>query len=228
MTKRTRVRNLNRCRDHKGQIFPSQSEMARHYGIRPKLYFKRRAAGYSIEASLTGVGVRSMSTPCEDHKGNQFVSVNEMCRHYGIGSTTFFERLKYGHTLEEALTMPVKDNVPYTAPRQSTDHKGNVFVSEKEMCRHYGVDRTTYKNRRLRGMSIEQALTAASQRGKSGPHISCIDHLGISYPSIKAMCRAHGVCVRTYRDRIRRGYSVEEALTTEAYMLPASEVDEMM
>lgn len=41
---------------------------------------------------------------------------------------------------------------------------------------------------------------------------ACQDHTGKEFPSIRAMCRAWGVSSQTYATRLRRGYSIEQAL----------------
>ena len=43
--------------------------------------------------------------PAEDHVGQHFRSVNEMCRKWGIEPATYRYRLKLGLTKKEALTL---------------------------------------------------------------------------------------------------------------------------
>ena len=217
MKRRKKKGSPYRCRDHKGEVYDSITQMAQHYGITCKRFCARRKAGYSLEACLTGVGIKKISPkPCKDHKGNSFVSEAEMCRHYGIKVGIYRSRIMCGNDIETALTTPVKD-IPYVGPKTSTDHKGNIVVSEKEMCRHYGIDRSTFKQRRLRGMSIEESLTMPAEAPIHIPAKQCVDHLGQHFDSVKAMCRHYGINSMTYRVRIRRGYSIEQALTTALY-----------
>lgn len=41
----------------------------------------------------------------------------------------------------------------------------------------------------------------------------CTDHMGQHFPSQKAMCEAWGVFYSTYKKRIMRGWTQEQALT---------------
>lgn len=41
----------------------------------------------------------------------------------------------------------------------------------------------------------------------------CRDYAGEEYPSENAMCRAHGVSPATYRRKLKKGFSLKEALT---------------
>ena len=86
--------------------------------------------------------------PCEDHLGNEFPSINAMCKHYGIKPATLYTRMNKNHmSLKKALTKP---QTIYK------DHLGNEFPSKTAMCEHYGVTCTTFDNRI--NSSIEEAL----------------------------------------------------------------------
>lgn len=39
------------------------------------------------------------------------------------------------------------------------------------------------------------------------------DHLGITYPSIKAMCEAYGISRSAYNNRKRLGWDLQDSLT---------------
>lgn len=45
---------------------------------------------------------------CQDHLGNHFSSIKEMCEYYGVNVHTFYSRTLYGASIEEALTKPTK------------------------------------------------------------------------------------------------------------------------
>ena len=46
---------------------------------------------------------------------------------------------------------------------------------------------------------------------------SCIDHLGNNYSSQEEMCNHYGISSGTFIGRIKRGYSLEEALTSKSW-----------
>ena len=66
---------------------------------------KRIFRGWSIEKALT-----TPSTPKEititDHKGNQFASIKELCRHYHFSEKLFRHRRYAGWSVERILTEP--------------------------------------------------------------------------------------------------------------------------
>ena len=97
------------------------------------------------------------------------------------------------------------------------DHLGYSYDTITEMCKAWGVNRTSFLYRINKGYTVEQALT-----GNGIPDTNsnkCIDNSGIAYDSEKAMCRALGVNVSAYYLRKSRGYNVRDALDkkTSAY-----------
>ena len=62
-----------------------------------------------------------------------------------------------GRDLKTALTAPIGYRRPKTI---HTDHEGNVFNTQREMCKAWGVSESLYRMRRIHGLSQKQALTA--------------------------------------------------------------------
>ncbi|MBR3602820.1 MAG: hypothetical protein IKL49_10925 [Lachnospiraceae bacterium] len=91
-----------------------------------------------------------------------------------------------------------------------TDHKGNSYRNVKEMCENYGIKPATFRARMRNGFTREEALTTAIGKLRKK---QVVDHLGNTYSTIKEMCSAYAVNNSTYLCRIRKGYTVEEALT---------------
>ena len=92
--------------DHNGKFFKNLQEMCDYHGISYGCFYQRMKAGYSLEESLTGIGVKSRGRkkPCIDHLGNRFATVNDRCDCYGIPVNIFYARIRDGYTLKEALT----------------------------------------------------------------------------------------------------------------------------
>lgn len=146
---------------------------------------------------------------CEDHLGNKFNSKAEMTKFYGTTTKRLNARLANGHTLEEALTMPIKSN----SGLSQTDHLGNRFKSTTEMCSFYGIKRKSYERRIERGWSKEAALTTPVAQYSNVLY----DHLGNEYPSKAALCRAYNIGTTTFDMRMQLNWSLEEALTGKVY-----------
>lgn len=60
-----------------------------------------------------------------DHKGQEFKSIVAMCEFYNIGYRVFLRRIERGHSIEEALTMPV------------LEHPKQALLSDKEYAKEY-------------------------------------------------------------------------------------------
>ena len=160
--------------------------------------------GWSLEEALEG---KESSAIVTDHKGNKFVSQKQMCSHYGVAQVTFYNRLSRGWSLEEALEGKAPNFNKSTAV---TDHKGNKFKSERQMCKHYGVGISLFNYRLKHGWSLEEALEG--RESSVGRGIPVTDHNGNKFDSKKQMCDYYGVGVSLFNYRLKHGWSLEEAL----------------
>lgn len=188
------------CTDHTGREFESTTAMCKHWGIGAATYRQRILYGWSQEEALTSK-VAPTSKPCTDHTGRTFSSVKDMCEAWGIATSVYSTRSKKGWSTEETLT----------GKRPCTDHTGREFPSQKAMCEAWGIARPTYLQRLKRGWSLEEALTGnRTRKGHSQP---CYDHEGREFPSQVAMLEHWGITRAAYNSRLKRGWSLEEALT---------------
>lgn len=154
-----------------------------------------------------------------DHKGQKYPSVNAMIRMYDIAPHTYYARKAKGYSLEECLLGRQRQTKSYKTRIQPVlDHLGNEYESKKAMCEHYGISPATFCKRLERGYTLEEALTTPFRRSldrkiaKKGK--PCVDHLGNTFSSILEMCEYHGVSYYLYTQRVHRGMTLEEALSS--------------
>ena len=116
-------------------------------------------------------------TPCTDHNGITYESIKDMCDAYGVTPTLYLKRIERGWSVKEALEgkQPYfsRDGKDYYSQKEVckafdivdrksyrvTDHLGNKYANEAEMCAFYDVKVSTYRSRRRKGMSMKDALT---------------------------------------------------------------------
>lgn len=87
---------------YNGKKYLSHRELAMSLGIDYKLFMSRMKKWGSIEKSLL------FDRSPQDHLGNEFKNVEEMCKYWGINKNTYKGRLKRGWTLKETLEVPPK------------------------------------------------------------------------------------------------------------------------
>ena len=148
-----------------------------------------------------------MSKRIVDHEGNEFPSIEAMCKYWGIKKHSYEKRIKRGWSLEDTLTIPVGSK----GVKKTTDHEGNEFSSIIAMCRYWGITRDVYEGRIKMGWSLEDTLTIPVG-SKSLRRITIIDHKGNEFPSITAMCKHWNIPPDIYRGRIKLGWSKKDAL----------------
>ena len=144
-----------------------------------------------------------------DHLGNEFISEIEMCKHYGINKGTYRNRIRNGWSKEDALSKEAR-NITY-AP-VFVDHLGNTYKNQQTMCEHYKIEQDVFFRRKEHGWSLEDALTKPVREKNNDPIL--IDHLGNVFLSQSKMCEHYKIDISTFRWRISKGMSLEDALTT--------------
>ena len=134
----------------------------------------------------------------KDHLGNEFNSIAEMCRHYGINNVTYVDRIKAGMTVEQALTTPVKDKY-----KKCKDHLGNEYTDVKEMCEHYNIKVDTFYGRVKYGWKLEQILeTPVRSKG-------VIDN-GVRFKSKEEFANFHNMSSTRYYRLMSSGHTLED------------------
>lgn len=95
--------------DHNGRKFDSINEMCSYYNIDHSVYFARmNRHGWSQKDALT-IPVHMSSKQyiaCEDHLGNHYINLKQMCDAYDRDYNLFLSRRKHGWTIQEALLIP--------------------------------------------------------------------------------------------------------------------------
>lgn len=82
------------------------------------------------------------------------------------------------------------------------------------MAKEYKVSSTTLLRMLDDGKSTEEVTRFLSQRVvQTRRGVTCSDHLGNSFPTKSEMLAHWGISKSTFDGRLRRGWSLEEALT---------------
>lgn len=169
-------------RDHLGNEYADRNAMARAYGLEPSTLAGRLRRGYSLEKALTApVALNGTHGHMfHDHTGQEFRSLQAMCRKWDIKTITFQRRISHGASLEQALAKPPRQRPAKTPCR---DHENTEYPSKKAMCGHYGIAVQTFRRRLANGLTLEQALTLPGGR----PAVALRDWSGREYPSMTDM-----------------------------------------
>lgn len=157
-----------------------------------------------------------MNKPVIDHLGNEYKSIKSMAMHYGLPDYVVSTRIKKGWTMQEVLTTPCKQIVQHHFDKNNiSDHMGNIFNSQKEMCEYWNVDRNSFDKRLQSGWSVEKALTTPTKKYKK-KHFernAIIDHEGNKFNSQKEMCEYWKIDKDAFSKRLDSGWTLEDALT---------------
>lgn len=201
-------------KDHKGQEFESNRQMAVFYHLPYQTFLSRKKKNWSLEECLTGKKTKRKS-PTDvsrrtDHLGRIYPTVEDMCEAWGETVNNYNARKRKGYSLEECLT-GIKHTIVVNNRYEVNDHLGNKFESKLKMCEYYNIPYASYLERRKRGLSVEESLT-----GYAPVKVKCKDHLGKEFRSLKEMCEYWNVNPATYRRRRKLGWSIEDCLTMKS------------
>lgn len=122
---------------------------------------------------------------------------------------------------------PAGDFIADAAPGKSNFQRrreitvdGVRYRSIRNACLTHDLDYEIVKSRMERGWTVDKAFHTPVQRGSGtnqqgfGVRDKCSPYCGPDkkYPSVHAMCLAHGVSYQTFVYRVRHGQSVKDAL----------------
>lgn len=100
----------------------------------------------------------------------------------------------------------------WTHSKECTDHLGNKYPTLTAMAKAYGLTQACLSRRMNHyHWDLERSLTTPAKA--NGGNV-CFDHNGTRYRSESLMCSKYGIGRKTFRWRIKNGWSLEAALTT--------------
>ena len=188
--------------DHLGNYYTSLSVMCDAWGAGESTFTRRVKCGWSVEKALTFGG--NTTQPKKDENviwvfGEPFPDYNTIDRVFGFS-------VGVAITHKDALEEWIAGNQLFLVD-------GKVFRSYATLAVAYGLTENTVIARLSRGWSLQKTVHTPVNSYTRAQDVK--DHLGNSYPSISAMVRAYGISLSQYRGRMRKGWSLERALTTD-------------
>ena len=205
-----------------GRKFYSKAAMAEEYKVSASTITRRFQRGLRGEQL---VARKQLATPPPPRQritinGIGYKSVTEACNQLDVPQATFYERLRRGATLQQALGLS-----PLADGRKKSDNKKNHKLRKKNSTKikvqgveyhtyvaladAYKLPRpTVYQRIKVYGYSPLEAVTSS---GKFSPIIVN----GRKYRSRRAAAKAHGVSPEIFSVRMQLGQTPEEALRLE-------------
>lgn len=166
--------------------------------------------GYNLTA---GGGSYSSGGRKYVFKGIEYPSRSELCRTYNVIPATFSQRIKLGWSIEQALgVIPPKS----TKVRKITvivNNKAIFFNSIKVASEYFGIDYNNAMKRLSSGKTPEQAFDIEPFEKTNITSINVHEDEKVRYfKSIAEAARYYNVDRKNAARRIRKGWSIEQAL----------------
>lgn len=194
--------------EYKGKVYKSQLEFVKEFGFSRTYLKKCQDKSMSLDEIVSNY--KNFKDGRVDHLGKEFKTEKEMAKHWGISLEVYKGRRRSGWSLEKSLTTPTR---LVREPVEYRDYTGRVFSSAKSMAKEYKVSSTTLLRMLDGGKSTEEVTHFLSQRVvQTRRGVTCSDHLGNTFPTKSEMLEHWGMSKSTFDGRLRRGWSLEEAL----------------
>lgn len=214
------------CKDHLGKEYKSISAMCKAYGITYDAYYKRKSYNWSLEEILTRPIQKKNPVPkgmtkyesdkryfvkdyqkrykdkngCyHDHLDNKFRTLDDLCAAYGIDGDKFAGRMRRNWSLERALTEGTnpKEHIVGTAFMIL----GEYFPSNAKVGERFGFEESIIS---AHADNLEEWLLTRV----------VIEFEGKTYGTLTSLCAAYNICENTVMSRIRRKWTLHDAITT--------------
>jgi hypothetical protein len=95
-----------------------------------------------------------------------------------------------------------------------TDKSGRTFNNIKSALEANGITYSQYMGNIASGMDKTDAV---SELRDSYSYRKAVTYKGVTYNSIRELCDAYGVSYSRYVQRLRAGFSIDEALNSKRY-----------
>ena len=194
-----------KCIDYLGHEYESIQKMCDAHNNSVNAVYHRLKKGIPVSSPAlfpSETNIYWQKHYVTDHLGNQFSSIKEMCKHYGISLTKYKRDKRAGLSLKDILTVK-RDYTVY-------DHLGNSFPSLRQMCEHYGITDNLFCSRRRKGWSLEECLTIPISDDNKAHNIIINNMIFGSYGEA---CMFYGTDTSLMSARMHNGYTREEAIT---------------
>lgn len=197
-------RRVENVVEFNGKVYSSYSELAKEFGFSVSCLQRRLSKGLSLEDILNNYINRTI---IKDHLGTEYSCIEEMLNSWNISRGSYEYRKSQGWSLKKILTTPVR-----TSPKakECVDFNGKIFPSLPLMAKFYGINLTSLRNHMAEGETPAEALKNILE-SKSNNVVR--DHVGNSFSSNVKMAEHWKVNYSTFKDRIKRGWNLEETLT---------------
>lgn len=150
-----------------------------------------------------------------DYNGVEFNSIMDMCCFHNIDTTTYYTKQKQGYTLESCLSKTKKEMLSGAC----VDYNGKHFENIQVMCDAHNVSRDIFMYRLCNGYDLKTCLSSdkiflmIKNNYYKILEGQAVDHHGLVFTSLRAMCEYHDVDCKTYIHNMEQGCTIETALT---------------
>jgi hypothetical protein len=145
-------------------------------------------------------------------KGKTYESLLDAAAHFKVNPTTLARRLRYGWTNEQAVGL--EDKPQRVGSAKKVVYKEITYLNLKHLAEAFGKNAEMLRRKLRDGQTLDEALSERLEKRISA-NAKSVEFSGKSYPSIQSLVDAHHVKATVFNRRIKRGWTMEQALEIE-------------
>lgn len=187
-----------------GVTYPSFKEAARAYSLNPETVRGRLNSDWTIEEAFDIVEKENKNVLTLN--GVTYKSRSQAADAYNIDVKLVEARLNINWSIEEAFGIKEKPN----ASHKSVIVNGVTYPSIEKATNTFKIPIVLVRSRIRKGFSIEEALGLKEREYKHPLHKELIIN-GKYFKSAREASLAFGIDANTFRNRLRLGFTAEEA-----------------
>lgn len=144
-----------------------------------------------------------------EYNGVKYPSLSKLCHEYNLDYNRVEGRLYRGWSLEDAINTP---RIEQDKIELSYDNK--IYSSLNSLCEENGLTYSSVYYGLKSGLSLEDAISKSKVEDCKA--IS-FEYNGKKYRNLSCFCKEHDLNYGTIQARIKRGWSIEDAINKPIY-----------
>jgi hypothetical protein len=167
----------------------------------------------------------------EGAKYSSLTAIGQVYKERGVTQSAINKRYQRGKRNDDLINE--KKRKSYIEPVKESEDRfivgGIAYKNAADACRKLGIKYCTYRSRKKRGFSDEEALEIVPRLDHRKSNAKTYKNIGKEvwvknqrFPSIAAAARFHGKDIEAVRAKLDKNLSIEQALGLESYLTSRS------
>ncbi len=209
-----RIKTKGKSIEYEGKTFISITALANEYGLNPSTVYSRLKKGFSVKETVEKEihpqkRITKSNGLCIEWNGEKYSSISDFARKNNLNINTAYSRFRKGMSPEDVLEYKRRSTLS-----KPVEYNGEIYPTRIEFAEKFNIPYHKVTAGLNAGHTPEQIIETANipfADGRRNPK-QPIEFDGKLYETQKDLAEEYCVDFNTFRYKLYRGLSVEEAL----------------